>query len=375
MNTLLLEYFAAVSKIAAVRQFRERQQGVDCSQGYLRSTDAGLLFDGPRTLETFFNYQRSAAYQRPVGFTADTIEFEIPAFNDTLVFYCGRSRVQASLVDGHNYHAVISYNGDTATAYLNGAVVNTIKPAKYLAPPAFNIGNATYPPKGPVYFARIYNYAISAEETSALYNNGNPMGYVIPALYKHADEIVELASPEKWAYTGNSRYDSTKKEIYMSHAGQGYALVRPKTILGEYLNKADIVYLIRMNIKGSGSLRLVENESKVLPISTTRITPLSDSEYTKVSALIAWSGSSNSILFRNVNLGNWRIKDIEISVIGCVAEYLPQNLIVGNNGVVSTWLDSAKQLPMNKEDLPPLLETAGGYDLTAEGTPKIIYKL
>lgn len=163
-----------------------------------------------------------------------------------------------------------------------------------------------------------------------------------------------------------------KKEIYMYHAGQGYALVRPKTILGEYPNKADIVYLIRMNIKGSGPLRLVENESKVLPISTTRITPLSGSEYTKVSALIAWSGSSNSILFRNASPGYWHIKDIEISVIGCIAEYLPHNLIHTAESSVVQWLDSAPQLPEANGILPPLDASVGGYDLAAIGNPKIV---
>lgn len=244
MSTLLLEHFAAVSKIAAVRQSRERQHGVNCPEGYLGSTNAGLLFDGPRTLEVFFNYQRNAAYQRPAGFTADTIEFEIPASNDTLVFYCGRGRVQASLVDGWNYHAVISYNGDTAIACLNGVVVGTITPVNYLAPALFNIGSNIYPPKGLIYFSRVYNYALFPEDVAALYHNGDPAGYVVPSIMKS----------------------------------------------------------------------------------------------------------------------------------GCVAEYLPQNLVANNNGLVSSWLDSAKQLPLDDEYLPPLLETAGGYDLAANGTPEIVYK-
>lgn len=42
MNTLLLEHFAAVSKIAAVRQSRERQQGVNCSDGGFMSAAAEL---------------------------------------------------------------------------------------------------------------------------------------------------------------------------------------------------------------------------------------------------------------------------------------------------------------------------------------------
>ena len=207
MNTLLLEHFAAVSKIAAYRQSRERQQGVDVSQGYLRSTDAGLLFDGPRTLEVFFNYQRSTAYQRPAGFTADTLELEIPASNDTLVFYCGRGRVQASIVDGQDYHAAISYDGDTATAYLNGVVVGTITPVNYLVPPAFNIGNATYPPKGTIYFARIYNYALSVDEVSALWNNGDPAGYVLPNAIKGLMP-VEIVGDNSYTWTGvDDRYE------------------------------------------------------------------------------------------------------------------------------------------------------------------------
>ena len=43
-------------------------------------------------------------------------------------------------------------------------------------------------------------------------------------------------------------------------------------------------------------------------------------------------------------------------------------------GTILSWLDSASQLPLNDEYLPPLLETAGSYDLTANGTPEIIYK-
>ena len=39
-----------------------------------------------------------------------------------------------------------------------------------------------------------------------------------------------------------------------------------------------------------------------------------------------------------------------------------------------SWLDSAKQFPLNDEYLPPLLQSDGGYDLTANGTPQIIIK-
>lgn len=42
--------------------------------------------------------------------------------------------------------------------------------------------------------------------------------------------------------------------------------------------------------------------------------------------------------------------------------------------VALSWLDSARKLPLNDEYLPPLLQSDGGYDLTANGTPQIIIK-
>lgn len=43
-------------------------------------------------------------------------------------------------------------------------------------------------------------------------------------------------------------------------------------------------------------------------------------------------------------------------------------------GVALAWLDSAKQLPLNDEYLPPLLQSDGGYGLAASGMPQIIIK-
>lgn len=489
MNTLLLEHFAAVSKIAAYRQSRERQQGVDVSQGYLRSTDAGLLFDGPRTLEVFFNYQRSTAYQRPAGFTADTLELEIPASNDTLVFYCGRGRVQASIVDGQDYHAAISYDGDTATAYLNGVVVGTITPVNYLVPPAFNIGNATYPPKGTIYFARIYNYALSVDEVSALWNNGDPAGYVLPNAIKGLMP-VEIVGDNSYTWTGvDDRYEfpvalSRSLVLGMTYrfkitvsdyeAGDPFlgvgtsgnphipaengvheieaTIVRPNNTMyiyggargtdrrltltvnsieplgcvAEYLpqnlivaSKQDFpqvvfpdgVYTPGANVFGtndpeltaitndnpashgfSGSFQRGEaiislgircafhnrSENIDIPIKLTV-------EYRSNISLYQYTGqglSAEPLL--EPNEGDAKIATFvygagngflmgKSSVAGDWLEIRTLSIKVAEGAVLS-WLDSAKQLPLNDEYLPPLLETAGGYNLTANGAPEIVYK-
>lgn len=61
-----------------------------------------------------------------------------------------------------------------------------------------------------------------------------------------------------------------------------------------------------------------------------------------------------------------------VKMLGCVAEYLPKNLIPTAEGSVVQWLDSAPQLPEANGILPPLDASVGGYDLAAIGNPKII---
>lgn len=61
-----------------------------------------------------------------------------------------------------------------------------------------------------------------------------------------------------------------------------------------------------------------------------------------------------------------------VKMLGCIAEYLPQNLIPTAEGSVVKWLDSAPQLPEANGILPPLDASVGGYDLAAIGNPKII---
>lgn len=87
----------------------------------------------------------------------------------------------------------------------------------------------------------------------------------------------------------------------------------------------------------------------------------------------ALSAEEVATLYNNGNPAGY-VLPAEMKSVGCVVEYLPQNLVADNNGLVSFWLDSAKQLPLNDEYLPPLLESTGGYDMVAKGTPEVIYK-
>ncbi len=60
---------------------------------------------------------------------------------------------------------------------------------------------------------------------------------------------------------------------------------------------------------------------------------------------------------------------------GLLAEYLPQNLMYGRDDktIATSWLDSAKQMPLSDEYMEPLFQSIGGYDMAANGAPEILY--
>ena len=60
---------------------------------------------------------------------------------------------------------------------------------------------------------------------------------------------------------------------------------------------------------------------------------------------------------------------------GLLAEYLPQNLMFGRDDktIATSWLDSAKQLPLSDEYMEPLFQSISGYDMAANGAPEILY--
>lgn len=58
-----------------------------------------------------------------------------------------------------------------------------------------------------------------------------------------------------------------------------------------------------------------------------------------------------------------------------LAEYLPQNLMYSKDdkAIATSWLDSAKQMPLSDEYMEPLFQSIGGYDMAANGAPEILY--
>lgn len=77
----------------------------------------------------------------------------------------------------------------------------------------------------------------------------------------------------------------------------------------------------------------------------------------------------------NYTTRNLKISILSLRPVGLLAEYLPQNLMFGRDdkAIATSWLDSAKQLPLSDEYMEPLFQSIGGYDMVANGAPEILY--
>lgn len=329
---------------------RRMAKGVDCSKGYLGSTDAGLLFDGPRSMECFFNLRQSDGTQRPAQFSTSMMAIAVTPM-DAIMFHCGNKSLQVSRVTiGDNIHVVISYDGATAMCYINGIEVGAMQPTAYTLSALFRIGDPLHITKSPVHFCRHFNYALSAEEVAALYNDGDPAGYVLPNAMKELTP-VEIVGENSYTWTGadDRIYGKLIPISRTLNVGSRY---RISVTVSDYEAGSPFI-----NISGTDSASIPSaNGTYELELAYTADYP---------NRIILYGGLSGTD--RRLTL---IVNSIE--PVGCVAEYLPQNLIPTAEGSVVKWLDSAPQLPEANGILPPLDASVGGYDLAAIGNPKII---
>lgn len=342
---------------------RRMAKGVDASKGYLESTDAGLLFDGPRSMECFFNLRQSDGTQRPAQFSTSMLAIAVTPM-DAIMFHCGNKSLQVSRATiGDDIHAVISYDGATAMCYINGIEVGAMQPTAYTPSALFRIGDPLHITKSPVHFCRHFNYALSAEEVAAHYNNGDPAGYILPQNLKN---IKDMAFTSKtFEFDMDSPYYQRVLESGELESGRKYRVdyvVEEWDIAPAVIGTCGISCGVLSTVgtqywPNLSAAKLGENQHVVVDTKETG-TP-----YMFVYA----SNPSDTYTSRRLKVTVHSVK-----MLGCVAEYLPQNLIPTAESSVVQWLDSAPQLPEANGILPPLDASVGGYDLAAIGNPKIV---
>ena len=472
-------------KIAAYRQSRERQVGVnigDRQSVSLSSITAFICAPVPIgtsdfTLEYFGNAYWATSGNSPLIFNNNSrypygkgclliygdskvavqwVLFEMPssgAPTDDSIFLSAGDRETP-------FHFVVTRKGTTVKAYFNGELKATKEQSAVKDLGDFRLGMSN---GSNMVMSRIYNYALSAEEVAALYNDGDPSGYVLPGTMKGLTP-VEIIGENSYTWTGvdDSNYSHIVRVSRPFTIGKLYKI---RLIVSNYeagnnpfikIGTTGSYYLPDFNGNGTYEIYATPNGTPYSGVyiyagllnTDRRMTITVDSvelvgciaeylpqnlvgqwhekpfEITGITTY-TWTGETDPVYYQELLLGRFVQTGAVVMIKGSVSDYQSgepfvyvgnrQTMIPAQNGnftlkvinnqdnidriyyyggtvrsdrrltitidsvelipdVALSWLDSAKQLPLNDESLPPLLQSDGGYDLTANGTPQIIIK-
>lgn len=269
-------------------------------------------------------------------------------------------------------HLALTRKGTTVKVYINGELKATKEQSAVKDLGDFRLGMAN---SSNMVMSRIYNYAISAEEVAAHYNNGDPTGYVVPLADKYRWEASE-------SNIGNIRF-------YPNNEGSGvtsYLEDNANGFTGRYAHiiggSSGLLSVYSYQFRGHPVGCVVEAKFKYRSNAPVRVLadnsslPINMEDAADATIVYRTTGtniSGFSVTVPNADANSWvEIQPVSLRTLGCIAEYLPQNLIPTAEGSVVQWLDSAPQLPEANGILPPLDASVGGYDLAAIGNPKII---
>lgn len=381
MNSLLY-YYNNVQKIAAYRQAKRMQRGALTAQGGF-STNDPVLLQVPCTIRCVFSL-------RELEGADSTIFATTPDNNGCKIQY--RSDRKRILITGANafysienasldnvYNITFVCDVNTTKVYYGGNEVISNSNKAIIS--IYYIGSLENSNRlnGYYFLHRHFNYAMSADEVKGLDNNNDPMGYVVPKESRYFEKRYQsdfADGTDGWGSANGSPNLSVVSNggiLELSGNYDAYQIMRDVGDAPKYASK----YKVRIKLQERISL----SSFLFYPFSTTTFVVGSFSEPTDV--LEGVTNKPSDILSRNCYLYIYgvtpnvlvRIKSISVEPVGLLAEYLPQNLMYGRDdkAIATSWLDSAKQMPLSDEYMEPLFQSIGGYDMAANGAPEILY--
>jgi hypothetical protein len=335
---------------------RRMAKGVNTTRGYLyaRSIDIDK-YNGDRSFQVAFTTGddiTTTQYIRtnyPLGLVISNDRMYVSMWGQWLLGYDVQSNTE--------YDVVVSFDVTTraSTLYVNGQLIAT-RLREDVAPnysKTYFLG--AYPEQtnlftGDIALCREFNFQIPKAVVALLHNDGDPAGYVLPNAMKELTP-VEIVGKNSYTWTGED--DSTyAKTINFSQKLSEGRFYRFTITVSNYESGAPFFVANR----GINTYIPAQNGTHIIDV-------IIDRSYDSLMYIYGGNAGTDRRLTLIVN---------SIEPVGCVAEYLPHNLIPTAEGSVVKWLDSAPQLPEANGILPPLDASVGGYDLAAIGNPKII---
>lgn len=190
---------------AQIEPLQGLQTGVDCSKGYLGGTSAqypNLCFAGDRTTRLIFTYDNTLTYNTvqtvfSLGPYRENINMYIGANLGTMNIAAGGIATSVKLNNGINLIVISTkFNSKISRIFFNGVFIAEHLSTTLVAPTQFAIGNfgAGYAENfinKMINSVTSFNYAMSDTECLALWNNGDPLNYMLPNNMKHPVYVVD----------------------------------------------------------------------------------------------------------------------------------------------------------------------------------------
>ena len=201
------------------------------------------------------------------------------------------------------FHLVITRQGNEIKIYVNNELAITWDTREVLDMGDMDLIFANSSDVG---FVRVWNYALSADDVTAHYNNGDPMGYVVPKAMRELLSVNLIGS-------NSFTWDGSDSPYYYNITGN------PITI-GKY-------YKINVTVSDfqSGYPRIFAGISYPIPAQngTFDIVVYNERYVNNFPIYGGSDGDPNRHLTITVN---------SITSVGLLAEYLPQNLMESRKG-------------------------------------------
>lgn len=215
------------------------------------------------------------------------------------------------------FHLVITRSGKAIRVYIDNVLIASKEQTEIKDMGEFVLGIANSSDVG---FVRVWNMCLSADDVTAHYNNGDPMGYVVPKVYRQFGPSIEPKA-DTFEFNIGSPYSQTVS------AAQNYpfgCIYRMKYVVDEWDYQPSTVSQVGFGgINGysfiSGVANWYKSESAKVGEEQTMIFTM-----TGTSAQLLLYGGQDGTETTSRHL---KVTINEITPIGLLAEYLPQNLM------------------------------------------------
>jgi len=348
------------------------------------------------------------------------------------------------------FHLVITRQGNEIKIYVNNELAITWDTREVLDMGDMDLIFANSSDVG---FVRVWNMCLSADDVTAHYNNGDPMGYVVPKAMRELLSVNLIGSnsftwdgsdsPYYYNITGNPI--TIGKYYKINVTVSDYQLGSPRIFAGisypipaqngtfdivvyneRYVNNFPIyggsdgdpnrhltitvnsitsvgllAEYLPQNLMGSRKESIgfthfsTQNPytfpggvSKTMYCYLTRRYILGEGLKMRVKVSDYQSGVTTCVLgnvYHTIPSANGEYEFFSVSKLSPDDPASNYAMIYGSGAmtievlsiesvtVPTSWLDSAKQLPLSDECMEPLFQSIGGYDMAANGAPEILY--